>query len=302
MFFKNATIFTFPTTTNFNDLEAGLEECALKPLNGLEMSTRGFVPPLGDGATSLCYRSGNHLWLAVGGEDRILPGGVVMKKLAEKLKEIEEKEGRKPGGRTRKALKDEIITDLIPKAFTKQMRCDVYLNLDSGICIVDSASRKVAEQAVSELRRALGSFPALPSNAELAPSSVLSGMFNGELPEDLSLGLEVELKDVAGGGVIRASKEDLHSEDLRRHMESGRIVSKLGLTLGDRIEFVACEDLSIRKIKFVGEFEDVPEREADSLEQELAARFELFHPEINALYQAMRGAFKLTSPDGVPAP
>ena len=104
MFFRNLTLFRFPTTLDFSQLDELLPEMILKPVGALDMSSRGFVPPFGRGDDVLAHRSGESLWLTVGGEDKILPGSVVNDLLAKKLAEIEEKEGRKPGGRTRKRL------------------------------------------------------------------------------------------------------------------------------------------------------------------------------------------------------
>jgi recombination associated protein RdgC len=128
----------------------------------------------------LAARQRDAIWLTVGGEDRLLPGAVVNDMLAKKLEEIEQKEGRKPGGRTRKRIKDELITDLLPRAFVKPSRTDALLDLEHGVVVVDTSSRKSGENVVSEIRRALGSFPALPLNAEVAPRSVLTGWIAGE--------------------------------------------------------------------------------------------------------------------------
>ena len=127
MFFRNLTLFRFPTTTKLDDLDRGLDECQLKPVGPLELSSRGFISPFGRDSDVLAARQRDAIWLTVGGEDRLLPGSVVNDLLAKKLEEIEQKEGRKPGGRTRKRIKDELITDLLPRAFVKPSRTDALL-------------------------------------------------------------------------------------------------------------------------------------------------------------------------------
>src|SRR5690606_36576818 len=135
------------------------------------------------------------------GEDRLLPGAVVNGMLARKLDEIEQKEGRKPGGRTRKRIKDELITDLMPRAIIKPSRTDALLDLEHGIAVIDTSSRTSAENVCCEIRRALGSCPALPLNAEVAPRSILTGWVAGEpLPDGLSIGDECELRDPVDQG------------------------------------------------------------------------------------------------------
>ena len=194
MFFRNLTFFRFPATHDFTQLDALLPEAALKPVGPLELSSAGFVSPFGRGEEALSHRIGDAIWLTVGSENKILPGSVVNDLLAQKVAEIEDKEGRKLGGKARKRLKDDLLHELLPRAFVKSSRTDALLDLEHGFLAVDSSSRKSAEAVASEIRRALGSFPAIPPNAEVAPRSILTGWIAGEpLPEGLSLGEECEL-------------------------------------------------------------------------------------------------------------
>src|SRR5687768_15015496 len=215
MFFRNLTFFRFPTTHKLDELDKGLEECRLKPVGPLELSSRGFISPFGRDAEDamMSNRIGDAIWLTVGGEDRLLPGSVINDMLAKKLAEIEQKEGRKPGGRTRKRLKDELIVDLMPRAFIKPSRTDAMIDLEHGLVIVDTSSRKSGENVISEIRRATGSFPALPLNAEIAPRSILTGWVAGEeLPDGISLGDECELRDpVDQGAVVKCQRQELES-------------------------------------------------------------------------------------------
>src|SRR6476469_1268333 len=160
MFFRNLTLFRFPTSLDFTDLESQLGHARLKPVGPLEMSSRGFVSPFssstaGRDGEALSHRIGDAIWLTVGGEDKLLPGAVVNDLLARRLAEIEQKEGRKPGGRTRKRLKEDLVHELLPRAFGRPTRTDAMLDLEHGLCIVDTASRKSAESVISEIRRAL---------------------------------------------------------------------------------------------------------------------------------------------------
>src|SRR3546814_3538614 len=133
-----------------------------------------FVSPFGRDAEALSHRIEDAIWLTVGGEDKILPAAVVNDLLGKKLAEMEQREGRKPGGRARKRLKEDLVHELLPRAFVKPSRTDAVLDLENGLCIVDSSSRQSAEGGVSEIRNALGSFPALPLNAEVARRSAVT--------------------------------------------------------------------------------------------------------------------------------
>jgi len=297
MFFRNLTFFRFPTSHDFSQLDELLPEAALRPVGPLELNSTGFIPPFGRGGEALSHRVGNAIWLAVGSENKILPGSVVNDLLAQKVAEIEEKEGRKLGGKARKRLKDDLLHELLPRAFVKSSRTDALLDLEHGFLAVDSSSRKTAETVASEIRRALGSFPAIPPNAEVAPRSVLTGWIAGEpLPEGLSLGEECELKDAMdGGAVVKAQNQELISDEIAKHLEAGKQVTKLALNLDDHLSFVLGEDLIVRKLKFLeGAVDQLESTERDDLRAELDARFALMAGDARRLFLVLESALKIS--------
>lgn len=297
MFFRNLTLFRFPASLDFSGLDARLADCPLKPVGPLEMSSRGFVSPFGRDAEALSHRVDDAVWLALGGEDKLLPAAVVNDLLGKKLAEMEEKEGRKPGGRARRRLKEDLVHELLPRAFVRPTRTDAMLDLGHGLCIVDTSSRKSAEAVVSEIRHALGSFPALPLNAEVAPRAVLTGWIAGEpLPAGFSLGEECELKDpMDGGAVVKCQHQDLQSDEIGKHLEAGKQVTRLALALDDHVSFVLGEDLVIRKLKFLDGVVDQLEGGADDdIRAELDARFALMAGELKRLFAVLEPALKLS--------
>ena len=307
MFFRNATLFRFPTTHSLKGLEEALQACELKPVGPLEMSSRGFIKPLGTAAEAFTHQIdfGSYIWVTVGGEDRLLPGAVVNAELAKRLAAIEEQEGRKPGGRARKRLRDQILTDLMPKAFVKPGRVDAYIDTARGFVVVDTASRKIGENVISEIRRAIGSFPALPVNAEVAPRSILTGWVAGEpMPDGMVIGDECELRDpVDQGAIVRCQRQELESDEVAKHLEAGKQVTRLGLVLDDHVSFTVGEDLTLRKLKFLDSALDSLESlEADDLRAELDARFALMVAELGRLLDVLCAALKLSTVDAPVSP
>jgi recombination associated protein RdgC len=297
MFFRNLTLFRFPSSLDLSALEEHLGECTLKPAGPLEMSSRGFVSPFGRDEVVLSHRVGDCIWLTVGGEERLLPSVVVNDMAAKKIAEAEQREGRKLGGRTRKRIKDEIVIDLLPRAFVRPVRTDAYLDLQYGFIAVDTSSRKSAEAVVSEVRRALGSFPALPLNAETSPRAVLTGWIAGEsLPDSVVLGDECELKDPADrGAVVKCQRQELQGEEIGKHLESGKQVTRLALSYNDHVSFVLGEDLVVRKLKLLdGAVDQLENTERESLHAELDARFALMSSELKRLFAMLERAFKLS--------
>ena len=303
MFFRNLTLFRFPASINFDDLETQLADAALKPVGPMELSSRGFISPFGRAGgddAALMHRIDNAIWLTVGGEDKLLPSSVVNDLLQKKVDEFEAKNARRPGGKMRRQMKDDLVAELLPRAFVRPIRTDALIDLQHGVIAIDTSSRKVAEAVVSQIREALGSFPALPVNAEVAPRAVMTGWIAGDaLPEGMSLGDECELRDPAdSGAVVKVQRMELAGEEIDTHLEAGKQVARLALMLDDHAGFVLGEDLVLRKFKLLdGAVEQLESSERDDIRAEFDARFALMAGEFKRLFSVLESALKLSKAD-----
>lgn len=307
MFFRNLTFFRFPAqfggifpsplADEFDHLNAALQGEALKPIGAMELFRWGFVPALGE---AYAHRVGNACHITLGGEEKLLPAAVVNDLLRKKLAEVEEREGRSPGGRARKRIKEQLIAELLPRAFVQPCRLDAWFDFDRNFIAVDTSSRRASELLVSSVRVATGSFPALPLNAETAPRAILTGWLAGEpLPAGLSLGDECELRDPSDkGAVVKVQHLELAASEVQQHLEAGRQCTRLALVLDDHVSFVLGEDLVIRKLRFLdGAVEALESSERDDLNAELDARFALMAGEVGRLFDLLEVALKLSRAD-----
>lgn len=314
MIARNLTFFRFPASfewptmdpsvsTNDPDratLSAFLEESAAKPVGPTELQSIGWVPPMGSASDSFAHRIGPAVWITLGGEKRILPPSVVNAALGRKVAQIEEAEGRKLGGRARRRLKEDLVAEMLPRALVRPFRVNAFLDLERGFLAVDTPSRRTAEAVVSELRFTLGSFPALPLNAEKSVRGILTDwVYSSDPPTDLFLGDEGELRDPAdGGSIVRLQRQELRSEEIYRHLEAGKQCSRLGLIFGG-LSFVFGEDLVVRKIRLLDvALESLAKLEVDDADDELEARFALFSGEVGRLFDALARAFQFSNPEG----
>lgn len=320
MFFRNLILFRVSPTVLGNWFDSvdlnepdsfaidpppaakALAECALKPVGALELASQGFVPPHGtngDGVLLLTYDG--FTWLTVGSESKILPPAAINAELAKRIAAMEANEGRKPGGRTRKRIKDDLIHEMLPKALVRPGRTDVYLDHARGLVVVDDPTRKRAESAVSEIRHALGSFPALPLNAEVAPRSVLTGWIAGEaLPDGFTLGESAILKDAADHGArARLADQELQSDEVASHLSAGKQCTRLALVFKDLVTFTLDEDLVLRGIRFLdGAVDALDGQESDDIRAELDARFALMTGVLSQLFDALFPALKISEGEG----
>jgi recombination associated protein RdgC len=301
MFFRNLSLFRFSESTSksLKKLGKDLESQRLRECGPLELATRGFVSPFGRDSEELMHQIGAFSLITIGTEERLLPSVVVHEALAEKLARITEKERRRIGGKERKRLKEEVISELLPRAFIRPSRLSAYLDAEQGWFVVDSSSRKAAEDAVSEVREALGRFPATPMAPEESPRTLMTDwLIGGKLPQGLVLGEECELRDPAeAGAIVRCRRQDLESDEVREHLKSGKQAFQLGLVFDDRISFVLGEDLVVRKLRFMDVVLDqLGEDSAESARAELDAGFALMTLELKNLFGHLEEWFGLPRP------
>ena len=89
----------------------------------------------------------------------------------------------------------------------------------------------------------------------LAPKCVVEARMTtwikeNTLPEKFDFGSEVTLKSTdEDGGIIRASKEDLTSQEIAVHLDAGKNVYEIALNYDDAVTFSLTNDLTIKKVK-----------------------------------------------------
>lgn len=207
-------------------------------------------------------------------EERVLPAAVVRELLEDKVAEIEESEGRKIRRKEQDELKDELILDLLPRAFIKSSRSYAYIDTKNQWLVVDAASSKKAEELVTLLRETLGTLPAKPFEVNQSPAALMTAWVSGaESTAAFQIQDECELRDTAEeGGIISCRRQDLEGEEIRAHLQAGKQVVKLALEWGERLGFVLSDDFSIKRLKFL----DIILEEAATAESEDAAtRFDV---------------------------
>ncbi|MDR2012018.1 MAG: recombination-associated protein RdgC [Rhodanobacter sp.] len=301
MFFRNLTLFRFPASTSraLKKLDQHLPSHRLRECGPLELATQGFVSPYGRDSEALLHQVGAFTLVTIGAEERLLPSVVVNEALAERVSQIAEKSGRRVGGKERKRLKEEVISELLPRAFIRPSRRCAYLDAEQGWLVVDTASRKAAEDAVSRLRQALGRFPATPMAPKESPRALMTRwLIDNKLPKGLTLGEECELRDPAeAGAVVRCRRQDLESDEVKEHLKSGKHVFQLALVFDDRMSFVLGEDFVVRKLKFLDiVLDELGQDTSESAQAELDASFALMTLELRNLFEHLESWFGLPRP------
>lgn len=299
MLFRNLSLFRFPTGVSLAALEERLADRRLRPCGPHEPATRGFVSPYGRDEEELVHRSGAFALVTIGAEDKLLPAVVVREALAERLSAHAARDGRRIGAKERQRLRDEVVADLLPRAFSRPSRRNAWLDERGGWLVIDAASRKAAEESVAELREALGTFPATPPATRESPRGLMTDwLIRGNLPAGLALGDECELRDPAETGAsVRCRRQELESAEVHEHLKSGKQVFQLGLEFDGRLQFVLGEDLTVRKLRFTDVVLDsLDARDIDSTRAEVDVQFALVALEVGRLLDQLEAWFGWARP------
>ena len=289
MWFRNARVFRFtkPFDVSAEELEEKLQADAFKPCGPQETSRQGWVPPLGKHGEQLVHSAGGYHLIALRKEEKIIPGAVVKEAVEEKAEAIEIDQGRKVRRKEKDEIKEQVMLEMLPQAFSKNRRSFAYLAQQDGVLVVDAGSAKQAEDLASTLRKSLGSLPVRPPAVEQAPAFTFTGWLNEtiDLPGQVVLGNECELKDPSeDGGVVRCKGLDLKADEIRNHLDAGMQVTKLSLTWDDNVSFVLDEELGIRRLKFGETLQDqLDDVDADDAAAKFDAAFTLMTLELSRL-------------------
>lgn len=302
MWFKNLAVYRFtePFELSPDDLEQALQQHPFRPCGGHDEFSFGWAAPLGKGSDALVHATNGFMMVCAKKEEKVIPASVINELLDERITEIEEREARKLPQKERTRIKDELIFELLPRAFSFSRKTFAYIDKQGGWFVVDAASAKKAEDLLSLMRKCTGSLPVVPIGASLKPVVMMTDwLMNQSSPSDISIEDECELRSPEEeGGIIRCKRHDLAVPEIKNHLDNGKLVIKLALNWADRISFVLDEQLSIKRLKFldliqdqvaeVETYDDVEQFDADfsimtaELAQLLPRLLELFSTEGSA--------------------
>ncbi len=263
MWFRNARPYKLPGRLGIDasELSQRLSRRPFQPCRPSQAVSSGWVAALSDDATDFVHKSGDYWLIRLQREERLLPASVIRSEVNSRIQEIQTGQGRRVQRKERLDIVDEVTQDLMPRAFTKSQYLEALINDREGWVWVNTASAGRAEDLLSLLREGLGNLPVAIPDTQKSPVIVMSQwLLNGGLPDGMSLGGDVDLEDPQEeGGVVRVRGMYLESDEIRRHIESGKQVVRLALSWQDQIDFVVDKDLSLRRIRFSDELKGVNE-------------------------------------------
>jgi len=302
MWFKNLYFFAFtrPFKWTEEELEQHLAEHPFTPCKSTEQSHFGWVNALGKHGNTLVHGASNNFLLCARKEEKMLPASVIKDILEAKVAELEAEQSRSATKKEKEQFKEDIIFELLPRAFSRINDTHGYISPANNIIVVNSSSRAKAEDFLALLRKVLGTLPVVSFNPEQAPDEIMTDWITEQnLGEQFTLGTEAEFNAVGDdGAVIRVKNQELTSEEIKHHIDAEKFAVKVALEWDEAMSFLLCDDLAVKRIKFF----DVLQEQNDDIDKDdvlarLDADFSLMAGELNRFIVDLLAEFSLKTTD-----
>lgn len=268
--FKNAMIYRLTKSLNLDDLQSKLNYVAFTPCAPSDSTHFGWTPPLKDSGL-LHHTAGGNVLLVAKKETKILPAEVINKELNERIEKTEKAEGRKLNKVEKQTLKDDVITTLLPRAFSKYQYTALWIDTKNDLIYVDASSSNRAEGVLALLRKTLGSLPVVPLAFKNEPAVVMQRWITEGTPSEYLFILnEAELRSMADDGVIKCKDQDLDKDEILT-LANQSFVTKLALDWDEHLSFVLNDDCTLKRLKFA---DQIREKNDDILKEDVAQRFD----------------------------
>lgn len=292
MWFRNLQIYRLPENWGLT-AEALAEKLAahpFQPCGSQDMASRGWASPTRDDRFVMAV--GGQFLIALAVEQKLLPSSVINQAAADKAEIIEEQQGFKPGRKQMKEIKEAVLQELLPRAFTRRRTAFAWINPIAGWLVVDAASPARAEEIIDALRDSLDELPAKMVKTNLSPVSVMTDwLAANQATGNFTIDLDCELRAVTDEkAAVRYVHHALDGKDVQDHLAAGKLPTRIALTFDDRVSFILTEKMCIKRLVFLDIIKEEAERHADAVDMQAEADFALMSGELSRLIPSVFAA------------
>jgi recombination associated protein RdgC len=257
-FFRIADDFTLPP---LDALEEALQAKRFLPCGATQAESSGWVAPRGNKSTVLAESVGKQLILRLCTERRPLPASAVKDAVEQRIEQYKQETGHeRVGAKIKKAFKEEVILDLLPRAFTKRSTTTLWIDPVNKFLVVDSGSLTGADKVLSQLVEVLSEMPgsgpgllARPVQTTLSAAVAMAHwLASREAPVGFTIDRDCELKMPDDQkSTVRYSRHTLEIDEVAEHIAAGKVPTQLAMTWNDRVSFVLTDAAQVRKLKLL---------------------------------------------------
>lgn len=276
MWFKQIQLFQLTDAIAYNPekIAENMQAMAFTPCLASFPVSVGWVSPFDDENAPLVHPGNGNIMLCMQVEEKILPASVIRQALTDKIKKIEKLEDKKVKQKEKMSLKDEVIMDLLPRAFTKLTRVYAYIDTKNSRLVLATLNQAKTDQFITLFKRSFSEgFRAFEMKklsylmTTWLKSKKSPGVFTIEescLMQDPSLTKRT----------IRCQNLDLFNQGIQTFLKEGCEVKQMEFSWHNRLSFIMADDFTLRSIRFEDDvITAAKEIETESKQQQFDADF-----------------------------
>jgi len=243
-------------------LEQALHDARFVPCGATQPDSRGWVPPRGKSGTQLAETIGGRVMLKLCTEKRVLPAAAVRAAVDERIDKHKQETGlERVSARTKREFKEEVLLDLLPRAFTKRSHTLLWLDVHKRLLVVGTGAKGGADKVVTALMEVLANIPGAapgsivfkPVHTGMSPAGAMSHWLTSrEAPYRFTVDRDCELKTPDDQkSSVRYARHTLDIDEVPQHIAAGKVPTQLALTWQDRLSFVLTDAAQMKRIQLL---------------------------------------------------
>ncbi|MDO8416249.1 MAG: recombination-associated protein RdgC [Agitococcus sp.] len=267
--FKNAIAYRIRGPWNapsVSALDVILDRFKFVPCAPTEEISAGWASPRSADHSPLSEQISGQLILKLAVERKAVPGSAVNVELERRCKRIEEERGTRPQRKEKKAMKEEIIRDFLPRAFSKRAAHFIWIDTANHILVVDTGSRTTADLVAENVLHLMKStdhpISLAPLNTHLSPAVAMSHwLTTKEAPAGFTVDRDLVLQQPDNEkACVRYSRNSLDIDEVAQHIAEGKMPVSLALTWESNVSFILTADMALKKVTLLDDvFKDADE-------------------------------------------
>ncbi len=258
--FKNILVYKIGAdwqTPQPEDMEEVLRKGRFAPCSPTQEESYGWVSPRPQDHSPYLEVINGQWLMKLQVERKSVPAAAVKAELENRCKQIELTQGRKASRKEKKELKEDIVLEFLPRAFSKRYAQFVWLDPVNKFLVVGTASRRAADEVVEQVVEAFSevgaTLPISMLSTQRIPSDAMSTwLTEKEAPAGFTVDRDLELRQPDNEqSVVRYARHNLELDEIVQHIVSGKKPTQLAMTFDTRVSFVLGADLSVKKIELL---------------------------------------------------
>lgn len=219
------------------------------PCGSHDLFSEGWIAPASHAPDLMTAAYQGVVLVCLKTEEKLLPASVVRQQAEQRIEQIECSENRKVGRREAKEIRERVAEELTPRAFVRARYQRALLDLENDWVWVESGSASKAENLLAVLRETLGSLPTRLLDTQTSPQTAMTLWLEEGAPAPFALDADCELRFPGeGGAVARMTRQSLENDEVRQHLQAGKVATRLGLVWDERIAFQLLENLALKRM------------------------------------------------------